>query len=215
MLSHLDHIIFPDRCVVYEIIPSQRYFYPIFKNGSSSIKTTSSQRSWKILLNEQIKKAQEIEVVIRDPEARLQSGINTFVQQVKAENPDLDLDTIIWFSRNYLFLNRHYCPQFLWLVNLSRYVRPDCKLYFRSMEDLQDIADYNHKPPGIQDGLVKPDSISQSEMYQRIDMILLQCIGKSLSFGELLNYIRQEDLAAYNYVIERSKKILEPIYVLS
>jgi hypothetical protein len=43
MLSQLDHIIYPDRCEVYEIVPSQRYFYPIFKNGSSSIMMTAQE----------------------------------------------------------------------------------------------------------------------------------------------------------------------------
>jgi len=33
MLSRLDDVIYPNRCEVIEIEPSQRYIYPIFKNA--------------------------------------------------------------------------------------------------------------------------------------------------------------------------------------
>ena len=56
MLSHLDRIIFPDRCEVIEVIPSQRYVYPIFKNGRSSLYITAEKNNWRIRLNDQIKK---------------------------------------------------------------------------------------------------------------------------------------------------------------
>ena len=128
MLSHLDFIIFPDRCEVIEVIPSQRYFYPIFKNGSSSVYEQAKLSKWRIYLNDQIKKLQTIDVVIRDPEQRFMSGMNTFVAQTIEKNPTLDLDTIKWFTKNYLHINRHYSMQFSWLLNLARYLDSNAKL---------------------------------------------------------------------------------------
>lgn len=216
MLSQLDHIIFPDRCEVYEIVPSQRYLYPIFKNGSSSIMMTAQDKGWKVLVNEQIRRANNIEIVLRDPDSRMRSGINTFVQQIKIDNPELDKNTILWFAKNYLFLNRHYCPQFLWLVNLARYLPPGAKLHFCSMEDLDDLAMFDMKPPGIRDSDIDTGSIEHSEMYQRIDQVLIEhCQGKSLTFEQVVGYIQQIDPKAYEYVVGRAKKILDPLYVLS
>ena len=56
MLSPLDRIIFPDRCEVIEVIPSQRYVYPIFKNGRSSLSEAADKNNWRIRINNQIKK---------------------------------------------------------------------------------------------------------------------------------------------------------------
>ena len=58
-------------------------------------------------------------------------------------------------------------------------------------------------------------NISANEMYQRIDQILLNCIGQSLQFGQLIQHIQQQDSTAYDYVIGRSQRILKPTYVLS
>ena len=216
MLSQLDHIIFPDRCEVYEIVPSQRYFYPIFKNGSSSIMMTAQEKGWKVLVNEQIRRATNIEIVLRDPDARMRSGINTFVQQIKIDHPELDKNTILWFAKNYLFLNRHYCPQFLWLVNLARYLPPGAILHFYSMDDLDTLAVFDMKPPGIRDSDIDVGPINHSEMYQRVDQVLVQhCLHKSLTFEQVVNYIQQIDPIAYDYVIGRAKKILNPVYALS
>ena len=216
MLSQLDHIIYPDRCEVYEIVPSQRYFYPIFKNGSSSIMMTAQEKGWRVLVNEQIRRASNIDIVLRDPVERMRSGINTYVQQVKADNPELDKNTILWFAENYLFLNRHYAPQFSWLANLARYLGPTSLLKFYSTDDLDSLAVFNMKPPGIQDAYVDVKEIAHGEMYLRLDQALIKtCMGKSLSFGQVLDYIQLEDCVAYDYVVGRSKKILEPIYALS
>jgi hypothetical protein len=75
MLSHLDRVLFPDRCEVIEIIPSQRYVYPIFKNGSSSLRIAARKNNWRIKINEQITQLTEIDVVIRNPLERFISGI--------------------------------------------------------------------------------------------------------------------------------------------
>ena len=49
----------------------------------------------------------------------------------------------------------------------------------------------------------------------RIDEIIFNCIGKSLTFEQLIQHIKTVDSDAYNYVIGHSQKILNPTYVLS
>jgi hypothetical protein len=211
---------FPDRCEVIEVIPSQRYVYPIFKNASSSLYQQANQSKWKIKINAQIQKLNNIEIVLRNPQQRLISGFNTFVQHTIRDHPDLDLTTVIWFAKNYLFLDRHYCPQFFWLINLSRYISVDALLTFISMNDIANITEYHKLPPGVDpvtsEIIEQVYSIPNIEMYQRIDQALFdQCLGRSMTFDEVVNIIQQHDSVAYDWVIGRSQRILNPTYVLS
>ena len=218
MLSHLDRIIFPDRCEVIEVIPSQRYVYPIFKNGRSSLYTAAEKNNWRIRLNNQIKKINSIDVILRNPQQRLVSGINTFIQQTLRDNPDLDKNTVQWFAQNYLYLNRHYSSQFVWLVNLARYLDLNAKLNFLSMPDIDTITSINEQPvkvPADTTLIVAIGQIKNNEMYQRIDTVIVDCIGQSMTFTELLQHIKITDPAAYKYVIEYAQQILNPTYALS
>jgi len=212
MLSHLDCIIFPDRCEVIEVVPSQRYVYPIFKNGQSSLLIALKQNNWKMLLNNQIKKLNNIDVFVREPNERLASGINSFVQSTMRDYPDLDTHTVNWFAENYLFLNRHYAPQFSWLVNLARYMNPECKLNFLHIDDIKTVTSvHDHPFKKIPLG----NQIPNSEMYQRVDQILYESIGNSMTFAEMVTKIKIKDQHAYEWVVGRSQRILEPIYALS
>lgn len=219
MLSHLDCIIFPDRCEVIELIPLQRYVYPIFKNGRSSFHAHAEEHKCRTLINNQIKKLDSIDVFLRDPQERLESGINTFIQMTKRDHPKLDKDTISWFAQNYLFLNRHYAPQFLWLVNLARYMNSNAELNFLSMDQLNHATKWHEKPGGISpvsvDLVGQLKNIPNIEMYQRIDQVLMTLVGKHLRFEQLVEYIKDQDAPAYDWVIGRSQRILEPTYALS
>jgi hypothetical protein len=212
MLSHLDCIIFPDRCEVIEVIPSQRYVYPIFKNGQSSLLTATKQNNWNIFLNEKIKKINSIDVFVRDPVERLASGISSFIQTTVRDHPDLDVKTVNWFAENYLYLNRHYAPQFLWLVNLARYTHIECVLNFLDMSDIKTVTDIHEQPFKK---LPVNTHILNNEMYQRIDQVLIDSIGSSLTFTQLIKQIQHKDKHAYEWVIGRSQRILKPTYVLS
>lgn len=219
MLSHLDCIIFPDRCDVIEVVPSQRYVYPIFKNASSSLHFEAIHSDWRIIINEQIRKLSHIEVVLRDPHDRLVSGLNTFVQRVLQDNSELDPNTVVWFAKNYLFLDRHYCPQFFWLINLARYLNPDTQLTFQHMDIVADITSLYLLPEGIEPVTEhirqQADSIPNIEMYQRLDQILFdQCMERSMTWTDVLHTLQQQDPTAYDWVVGRSQRILNSTYAL-
>ena len=214
MLSQLDRIIFPNRCEVIEVIPLQQYVYPIFKNGSSSLYATAKQNKWRIKLNEQIKQINQIDVILRDPQERLISGIDTFIQYTIRDNPNLDNNTVQWFALNYLHLDRHYCPQFVWLINLARYLNINAKLNFLSMADINTITPLN-KQSVVSKLIMEDTQIKQNEMYQRIDKVIFACIGQSMTFDALLQHIKISEPAAYEYVIGYAQQILKPTYALS
>ena len=219
MLSHLDRIIFPDRCEVIEVIPSQRYVYPIFKNGRSSLDITAKKNNWQRKFNEQIKKINSIDVILRDPQDRLISGINTFIQHTLRDNPGLDPATVEWFTLNYISLNRHYASQFAWLLNLARYLNSNATLNLLPMTAIRELVGQNIKPKGVL--AADPVLVEQilllktNTMYQRIDAVIFNLIGQSMTFKELLQHIKNIDPAAYEYVIEYAQKILNPTYELS
>jgi len=219
MLSHLDRILFPDRCEVIEIVPSQRYVYVIFKNGHTSFFTPQKKNNWPIRINQQIQKINTIDVIIRNPKDRLISGINTFIQHTLRDNPTLDPATVEWFALNYVSLNRHYASQFAWLLNLARYLNPNATLNFLPMSTIGEITGRNSKPEGVHPAdstlVEKILLIKNNEMYQRIDTAIFKCIGQSLTFEQLLTHVKSTDPVAYEYVIEYSQQILNPTYVLS
>jgi hypothetical protein len=219
MLSHLDRSLFPDRCEVIEIIPSQRYVYVIFKNGHSSFDSFKITNPCRILINQQIQKLNNIDIIIRNPEDRLPSGINTFIQHTLRDNPNLDPFTVEWFALNYLSLNRHYVSQFSWLLNLARYLDANTKLNFLSMDAIGEITGFNKKPRGVPpvsaELIEKISLIKNNEMYHRIDTVIFDCIGQTMTFTQLLQHIKKTDAAAYTYVIGYAQQILNPTYALS
>lgn len=197
MLSRLDEIIYPNRCEVLEIVPSQRYIYPIYKNGSSSITEYAKQQNYKIYFNEQLKRITTIDVVLRNPLERYLSGIKTFVHNTKRDNPGLDENTILFFAENYLFLNRHYAPQLSWIVNLSRYT--DAKLRLVGMESLLDYTPLSISPA---ENMFFTDELKEklsnnihNEMYLRLDNLLLNLIGQEVTFKEILEHLKQDPVA--------------------
>lgn len=217
MLSHLDFILFPDRCEVLEIIPSQRYFYPIFKNGSTSIKHQAIKSKWKVYLNNKIRKIPSVDVIVRDPQKRLVSGVNTFVTQTLLANPELDKDTVFWFASNYLHLNRHYSMQYSWLLNLARYLDPATKINLLGLTDITQLTDFTEDPwsQGHNLNFKECLNLPNQEMYYRIDQVLCDAIGSSLTFSEITDLIRTQDPVAFNHVILRAQQILNPTYAMS
>ena len=95
MLSILDPIIFPDDCLILK--SQDHYIYPIFKNGSSSLK----QSGYTVVSPDEYADISEITVFVREPFERYLSGVNTFVQH----NPSYHQETLVHIISENLFLN--------------------------------------------------------------------------------------------------------------
>jgi len=194
MLSQLDNIIFPDRCDVLEIVPSQRFVYPIYKNGSTSLYNSG----FRLVNNDELKNIALIDIYVRDPYQRFYSGVNSFIQY----HSNLDQDTILYFIKNYLFLDRHFCPQIYWLINLKRFT--DAKVRINPIENLSEIItlENNKRSKSIPIDAVNFEKL---HFYLTIDKVLTQdLLGKTVSLKNILQIVQYRYPDVYQEVIQRS-----------
>ena len=193
MLSQLDNIIFPDRCDVLEVAP-QRFVYPIYKNGSSSL----YKSGFRLVEHNELSNISIIDIYVRNPYDRFITGVNTFLQH----NTNLDHPTVLHFIKHYLFLNRHFCPQFHWLVNLQRFT--NAKIRINSLDKLSEITDlkYNVSDDPLLDEYLSMDKV---HFYLSIDKVLTETLlGQTVEFSDIVNAIKEKYPDVYQEVIQRS-----------
>jgi hypothetical protein len=213
MFSEIDKTIFPDSCEVLEIIPSQLFVYPIFKNGSSSLTESAPKLGWKTIDQHNISQIQTpITVFLRDPKERFISGVNTFLQHCHRDYQGLDTRTILFFVEKYLFLNRHYAPQFFWLINLARYSQAPLK--FQHMNEIGQLTSCVTRAgvtPPTEEFLQSIQSFpwSQLELYFFLDQLLIERIGTQTTFVDLVNDIKTTHRNLYELIFERTYKIFD------
>jgi hypothetical protein len=142
MRTALDTELFPDLCEVVEMPLHNQWVYLIQKNGNSSLRHQQTRDNLAVFTNDEILALDYVDVYIRNPRDRYVSGVNTYLQHLQRDYPELDLSTAFWFAKRYKFLNTHYLPQFHWLANLSRYLRSDTKIRFRNFKDFGAITEF-------------------------------------------------------------------------
>lgn len=194
MLSQLDNIIFPDRCDVLEIVPSQRYVYPIYKNGSSSL----YKSGFRLVDHDELPNIPVVDIYVRNPYDRFVTGVNTFLQH----NSNLDSATVLHFINNYLFLNRHFCPQFHWLVNLQRFTC--AKIRINPIDTLSDITSLkaNQSEDPLLDECLNTDKL---RFYLSVDKVLTEdLLGKTVPFKLIVQTIKHRYPDVYKEVVQRS-----------
>jgi len=194
MLSQVDNIIFPDRCDVLEIVPSQRYVYPIYKNGSSSLYNSG----FRLVNHDELPNISVVDIYVRNPYDRFVSGVNTFLQY----HNQYDRNTVLHFITEYLFLNRHFCPQFYWLVNLQRFT--DAKIRINSIETLNNITSLkvNQTVHRLLSQCLDTDKI---HFYLSMDKVLTQdLLDKTVTFKLITETIKYRYPEVYTEIIQRS-----------
>lgn len=194
-------------------MPSQFFVYPIFKNGSSSLTEYADQQLYQRLREHEISQiTSEVHVYLRDARSRFRSGVNTFVQH----NPDMDLRTVLTFVNRYLFLNRHFTPQFFWLINLARYLSGNVPMVLHDIDELKSItplhSDAKILPPSAEfcemfDGM----NWDALELYYYLDQKLTDAIGSKILFPEFVEWIRQDDKILFDTVFGKSLNLTEMI----
>ena len=217
MFSEIDKTIFPDSCEVLEIVPSQLYVFPIFKCGKSSLYETIPLTNWKILHNEEINKVSDsITVFLRDPKSRFISGVNTYLQHIMHNHPNFDEDTILWFVDNYLFLNRHYSPQFFWLITLAKYLPPTARIRFENYLNVSKLTTLNSdagvsKPTPQLLSKIENFNWKQLELYIYLDQILLDRVGQEFTMRELFQLLRTQYPELYQLVFGKSISLINNV----
>jgi hypothetical protein len=210
MFCPLDVELFPDLCEVAEMPLHGQWVYMIQKNGTSSIRDDPANR-YRILVNQEISHLEHVDVYVRNPKSRYISGVNTFVQHILRQNPDLDRNTLIWISTRYLFLNRHYLPQILWLINLSRYLNTETKLRIRDFRDYHRVVSIDHDArviPASEDMVNKILSQQNGiDLWFFADQILLDLAGNHLTWQQILSHYRTQHKEVWDIITGTARKL--------
>jgi hypothetical protein len=199
MISYLDPTLFPDEILVVELTPN-RYVYPIYKNGSSSLFETAIGP----IGIDRIAKLEQVEVFLRDPFERYVSGVQTYLML----NPHLARDTALAMIDEYLFLNRHFTLQFHWLMNLQRF-NPNIKLILRPMSELNDATTLTWNTLTRDQQLIDFFKNNQKLwFYLQLDKILTEeFIGKTVRFSNIVQQIKEQYPLLYKETIERVRNL--------
>jgi hypothetical protein len=155
--------VFTSKCEVVRI--SDRYVYPIFKNGYTTLCAAAEE----ILIDEQIKNLKTIEVLLRDPEQRFVSGINEYSRQ-----EEIDVNTVWQLVNRGELVNKHFVPQYVWIMHLYKFFKGDVKLMqWNEIGNLTDIHlkgnDSKTVVPAIE-RFVAPDKYLLSMIGQKVQL---------------------------------------------
>lgn len=217
MLTKFDTELYPDDCKVVEMPPYNQNVFLIQKNASSSLLKQADVSNFRVLKNQQLASLSTVDIYIRDPLERYISGLNTYVQFTLRDNPSLDPNTVKWFASTYNFLNRHYLPQFLWIVNLSRFISAECKINLRNLSSISDITEYNRKPGGVEEldeqtvSTIKQSISPDLELWLFIDQQLKDMCGNSYTFAQLISNLQSHPSNTYNILTQRFASIAKTI----
>jgi hypothetical protein len=208
MRTALDTELFPDLCEVVEIPLHNQCVYLIQKNGNSSLRRQQERDNLAMFTNDRISALDHVDVYIRNPRDRYVSGVNTYLQHLQHDHPELDFSTAFWFAKRYKFLNTHYLPQFHWLANLSRYLRSDTKIRLRNFQDFGKITDFQGKagvnPPSHEFVNNLLTNNSNIELWLYLDQILLDLAGKEFTWDELIEYYRTNHKNIIEHVLPKT-----------
>jgi hypothetical protein len=204
MFTRLDDILYPNNAEVWQC--SNYNIYYIFKNGSQSIHTYSKETGGRVWVNEQIRKLEKIDVFLREPKERYVSGVATNLY-----NTGNSIDSIT----PGVFLDRHYLPQILWILNLLRFCNPNSNIHLHHWGLLKNVTPLRIKVDKLNtvDPLIAEHL--DLEMYMRLDTVLFEeMTGNRWKPQGLMAHLMSRDPLAYFKVFGKASKLAEVTHVL-
>lgn len=206
MFTEIDKVLYPNKCEVIQTT-SHDFIYPIFKNGSSSLYQAAKENGWKIIFNHQIHNCKKIVIFLRNPIERFETGVDTFIKHCLAEG--LDEKTVKYFINNYLFLNRHYMPQILWLIHLARYVKEDVVIDLKDISKLNLYTDIQkNKSNATQNNLFDAEKL---KFYIEADNYLLNYINQLIPLNDLFLNYKKDCKESYNHIFLHAKNLIHAL----
>ena len=166
-----------------------RFIYPIFKNGKSSIEIYANGNNCKWLINSQCNRADCITVFIRQPKDRFISGVHSFIEFEKRKNKNLDYDTMLYAIQNYGITNEHFDPQFFWIKRLRK--------YYNGHLHLQDVKNLLHLIPNRDRPKIPDITLEQKNKIEKIELgnsifdtvLFDRYLGVKIKIAELITEI--------------------------
>ena len=107
-------------CEAIRVEPYGFVTYPIYKNGRTSLWEYATDNNCKTFINEELKTLDHIIVYLRNPLERFISGVHTYLE---FENLGSQEDTILKQIEEMTVCDRHFVPQFIWLIHPSKYFK--------------------------------------------------------------------------------------------
>ncbi len=204
MLGTIVQELFPDECRVLEIIPDTQYVYPIFKNGSTSL----AKSGYPPISNQRLSTIKNVEVYVRDPHDRFVSGVQTYLSKLDSK---VDIETALYFIEKYLYLNRHFCPQIFWLINLQRFT--NASITIKPIESINQITNFNVNQSRRDLDLVKHfEQKSKVRFHNEIDEVLtINLLGKTVEFDEIIDLLKQNYSELYFETFTRCRNIFNVV----
>ena len=161
-------------CEVFQI--GSRVVYPIYRCGYTTFKAVKD----KTYKNNQIS-FRNIDVLIRDPADRFVSGVNEYARQNK-----LDVeDTWNLIAENKL-IDKHFAPQYIWLMHLHKFHKGTVTLY-----PFSDIKKFTNTHKGKWNNKKHGEKLplAQIENFVDKDLLLLKHLNKTVTLKELLKNV--------------------------
>jgi len=214
MFCPIDVELFPEDCRVTHLSSCDQWIYWIQKNGSSSLRK-EEQNGATGYRNHDISSLPVIDIYIRNARARYVSGVHTYLEFLHRDHPRLDHDTALWFVKRYKFLNRHFIPQFFWLVNLSRYLASDTQLRMRNLRDLKHATTYMEGPKinklsqDFAEKLLSDDP--DMELWFFVDQILLDLAGHTLTWSQIIDHYQTKHHDIWTLMISSLPEIMRNV----
>ena len=135
MLTHWNNLLTRD-CTVVKV--GEYTVYPIHRVGLSSLMDDADIT----YTNSEISKLQHINVLIREPEARFISGVNTYARLNK-----LDVHSVYEKVKNDELVDSHFIPQYLWIMNLYRFFKGEITIRpFSFIANITDVHKHKNEP---------------------------------------------------------------------
>jgi len=204
MLDCQGKILFPDDVEVLEMIPQHRHVYPIFKNGSSSLYRMPHH----VVVNKDLSTIENITVFVRNPHERFLSGVQTYIGKLGSI---YDVKTVLQIISQNLYLNRHFCPQLYWILNLRRFTL--ATLTILPIEELSSTTDYNVNQSTL--NLDIKDFFNNHPkilFYNEMDEVLtVNLIGKTVTFEQILFTLKENYTELYHDIFKTARDILNAL----
>jgi hypothetical protein len=167
MFKNLNYILTTD-CNVIDT--KNHTIYPIFRTGWTSL----TSEAIKTYTNEEISVCKNINVLIRDPKDRFISGLNYYCQYKK-----LDLKETWTLVKNGKLIDRHFVPQFVWLMHLYKFYRGTITIKpFESIGEFTNIHKKKDK--------TKKNYVELLKSFIEIDYKLMKHYNETIKLGDII-----------------------------
>jgi hypothetical protein len=181
--------------------------YPIFKNGSTSL----YKSNYRLVSTDELYNLKNIEIFVRDPTERFLSGVQTYITGLVNQNPNINRESILYFISENQFLNRHFCPQLYWLINLKRFT--DASITIRPLNELSTITEYYANTS--QCDLTIREHFEQDKkikFYNEIDEVLtINYINQTVTFEQIIATLKNNYDELYNHTFTHLKAMLNVV----